>query len=116
MKSILIAIACLLCTTLVAAETVNRYSIAHTRHRDTDMVVVRIDGRFFNADLKTQARWYTDIQSCVRSVKLRGTVVLVSSANGRFQFYGPKSWHDFLKTIDMAWVNARINKEMTCHF
>ncbi|MBL8312102.1 MAG: hypothetical protein JNL19_16910 [Burkholderiales bacterium] len=116
MKHIVVAIVGLLCCSLTAAETVNRYSVAHTRHRDADMVVVRIDGRFFNADLKTQARWYTDIQSCVRSVKLRGTVILVSGANGRFQFYGPNTWHSFLKTIDMAWVNARLNKEMTCHF
>jgi len=115
-RSFVVMFMCLMCTTLAVAETVNRYAVAHTRHRDTDMVVVKIHPRFFGADLKTQARWYTDIQSCVRAVKLRGTVVVVSGAGGRFQFYGPKSWHQFLQTIDMPWVNARVNKEMTCHF
>ena len=116
MKSIFVALACMMCASFAVAETVNRYSVAHTRHRDADMVVVRIHHRFFDADLKTQARWYTDIQSCVRAVNLRGTVVVVSGAGGRFRYYGPKSWHKFLQTIDMAWVNARVNKEMTCHF
>jgi hypothetical protein len=52
----------------------------------------------------------------VRSVKLAGTVVIVNDANNRVRYYGPKSWHNFLSTIDMKWVNARVNKEMTCHF
>jgi len=115
-KSIFIALALMASAMSATAETVNRYSIAHTRHRDANMVVVKISSRFFDADLKTQSRWYTDIQACVRSVNLAGTVVLVSGANGRFKYYGPKTWHKFLQTIDMPWVNARVNKEMTCRF
>ncbi len=57
------------------AETVNRYAVAHTRHRDASMVIVKIHPRFFDASLNQQERWYTDIQSCVRSVKLAGTVL-----------------------------------------
>ena len=116
MKSFVVALVCMICATWVAAETVNRYPVAHTRHRDSDMVVVKIHPRFFEANLKTQSLWYTDIQACVRAVKMAGTVVLVSGANNRFRYYGPKSWHTFLQTIDMPWVNARVNKEMTCHF
>jgi hypothetical protein len=56
------------------------------------------------------------MQACVRGVKLAGTVIVVSAVNGRFRFYGPKTWHPFLGTIDMPWVNARVNKEMTCRF
>jgi hypothetical protein len=80
------------------------------------MVVVKIGPRFFEADLQTQSRWYTDIQACVRGVKLGGTLVVVSTVNGRFKFYGPKTWHDFLGTLDMPWVNARVNNEIACHF
>ena len=80
------------------------------------MVAVKVGPRFFDADLKTQERWYTDIQSCVRRVNMAGTVVVVASYNGGFKFCGPKTWHDFLRSIDMAWVNARLNKEMTCQF
>ncbi len=116
MKSILVALVCLVLSTLVSAQSVVTYNVAHTRTRDVNMVVVKVAASFFNADLNTQARWYTDIQSCVRRVNMAGTVIVVASYNGGFRFYGPKTWHDFLRSIDMAWVNARVNKEMTCQF
>lgn len=117
MKSILIALACFVCATVASAEAVGtKYNIAHTRSRNADMVIIKVGPRFFEADLNTQARWYTDMQACVRGVKLAGTVVVVSTVNGRFRFYGPKTWHQFLGTIDMPWVNARVNKSMTCRF
>ncbi len=65
---------------------------------------------------QAQARWYTSLQSCVRGAKLAGEVVAVSNVNGRFMTYGPKNWRNFLTTIDMNWVNARLNKELTCTF
>lgn len=116
MKLLTVALAGALLAGPVMAETVNRYAVAHTRHRDANMVLVKIHPRFFDASAKQQERWYTDIQSCVRSVKLAGTVVVVNDSSNRFRYYGPKSWHSFLNTIDMNWVNARVNKEMTCHF
>ncbi len=116
MKFLSVALASALLAGPLMAETVNRYAVAHTRHRDANMVIVKIHPRFFDASLNQQERWYTDIQSCVRSVKLAGTVVIANDANNRFRYYGPKSWHNFLSTIDMKWVNARVNKEMTCHF
>jgi hypothetical protein len=117
MKSLLLAlVCCCFVASEVAATTAVRYPVAHTRTRDVDMVVVKVGARFFEADQKTQARWYTDIQACVRSVKLGGTVIAVANVNGGFKYYGPKTWHNFLRTIDMPWVNARVNKEMTCRF
>ena len=116
MRAFLIAFVCFICTTLASAEVVTKYNIAHTRSRDADMVIIKVGPRFFEADLKTQARWYTDMQACVRGVKLAGTAIVVSTVNGRFKFYSPKTWHPFLGTIDMAWVNARVNKQMTCRF
>ncbi len=116
MKSLFTFAVALLLSFSVFASTAITYPVAHTRSRDTDMVIVKVGARFFEADLKQQERWYTDVQACVRSVKLRGTVIVVNSVDGRFRFYGPKSWHKFLGTIDMAWVNARLNKELSCTF
>jgi hypothetical protein len=116
MKFLALALASLLIISSASADTVNQYAVAHTRTRNADMVVIKIHPRFFDAPEKTQAIWYTDIQACVRASKLAGTVVLVTGANGRFRYYGPKSWHEFLKTINLAWVNARVNKQLTCRF
>lgn len=98
-----------------ALQTEN-YRVAHTRQKDVNMVFVVTGSRFFDLDGNAKARAYTAMQSCVRSVKLAGEVVLVANVNGRFMFYGPKAWNGFLKTLDMNWVRARLNKELTCHF
>jgi hypothetical protein len=117
MKSFWTALVCCCFVSFeVAAQAPVRYSVAHTRSRNVDMVLVKVGARFFEADTKTQARWFTDIQACARGAKLGGTVVAVATINGGFRYYGPKSWHNFLGTIDMAWVNARVNKEMICRF
>lgn len=107
--------AALLCPGLADAVT-NRYRVAHTREQNTNMVFVVISTGFFAGDSQSQARWYTSLQSCVRGAKLAGDLVAVSNVNGRFMFYGPNNWRRFLKTLDMNWVNARINKELTCNF
>lgn len=117
MKTLVATLACAFFSTLVSAQSGTTYPVAHTRTRDVNMVVVKVASSFLNADLSTQERWYTDIQSCVRRVNMAGTVVVVATApNGGLRFYGPKTWHDYLRSIDMAWVNARLNKQMTCHF
>ncbi len=54
------------------AETVNRYAVAHTRHRDANMVIVKIHPRFFDASLNQQERWYTDIQPACAASSWRG--------------------------------------------
>lgn len=99
------------------ATAATSFPVAHTRARNVDMVLVKVAPNFFSVDAKTQERWYTDLQACVRRVNLAGTVVAVGQgAQGGFRYYGPKTWHDFLRSIDMAWVNARVNKQMTCSF
>ena len=108
----------LLCAAVSApALAATSFPVAHTRARNVDMVLVKVSPSFFAAELRTQERWYTDLQACVRRVKLAGTVVAVGQAGqGAFRFYGPNSWHDFLRSIDMAWVNARVNKQLSCQF
>ena len=109
-------LACLLWSVVASAEQVTTYDIAHVRHRDRDMVFVVVNRNFFAQSNATQERWWTALKVCVRDADLRGTTIAVADVRGRFRFYGPKSWHDFLRTLDMDWVNARINKELTCHY
>lgn len=93
-----------------------KYSVAHTRSRNRDWVFVKASPRFFSADETQIRKWYTDVQACVRSVKLGGDVVVVANVNGAFRYWGPIDARQFLNTLDMNWVNTRINKEMSCHF
>ena len=99
----------------IAAEP-TKFRAAHTKVRDTNMVFIVVGEKFFEVDQKTQQRWYTSLQSCVRNVTLAGEVVAVADVKGALKTYGPKSWGEFLSTIDVAWVDARINKELFCTF
>ncbi len=98
-----------------AAQTVT-YRIAHTRQQDTNMVFVVTSSSFFYADSNAKERMWTAMRACAKSAKLAGDVVMVANVNGGFRFYGPKSWLNYLKNLDMSWVNARLNKKLTCTF
>lgn len=98
-----------------AAQTVT-YRIAHTRQQDTNMVFVVTNSSFFSADNNAKERMWTAMRSCAKSARLAGDVVMVANVNGGFRFYGPKGWISYLKNLDMAWVNARLNKKLTCTF
>lgn len=119
MKPIIIAFlaaACMLFSALANAAQTVTYRIAHTRQQDTNMVFVVTGGSFFNADSNAKERMWTAMRACVKSAKLAGDVVMVANVNGGFKFYGPKNWISYLRNLDMNWVNARLNKKLTCTF
>ncbi|MBP8286408.1 MAG: hypothetical protein KAX57_06165 [Rhodoferax sp.] len=111
-----LAATCLLFGALANAAQTVTYRIAHTRQQDTNMVFVVTNSSFFNADNNAKERMWTAMRSCAKSARLAGDVVMVASVNGGFRFYGPKGWISYLSNLDMAWVNARLNKKLTCTF
>ncbi len=115
-NTFIVALSCLLFSVSASAAQTVTYKIAHTRQKDVNMVVVVTGGSFFNADSNAKERMWTAMRSCAKGANLAGEVVMVANVNGGFQFYGPKSWMNYLKTIDMTWVNARLNKNLTCTF
>lgn len=92
------------------------FSVAVVPFRNTTGVFVVVDRDFFAQDAKTQQAWFNDIQECARGARLRGQVIAVANVKRQFRFYGPKSWHSFLRGVDMEWVSDRVNKELTCYF
>lgn len=108
----------LVCAAVLATSAVagaaTRYNVAHVRHQNSNMVIVVVGPGFFNGSRADQNRWFTGIEQCVKSLNYAGQTLLVGNVNGRFYFHGPNSWHNFLRTINMNWVNARINKWISC--
>lgn len=115
-NTFIVALSCLLFSVSASAAQTVTYKIAHTRQKDVNMVVVVTGGSFFNADSNAKERMWTAMRSCAKGANLAGEVVMVANVNGGFQFYGPKSWANYLRTIDMTWVNARLNKNLICTF
>jgi hypothetical protein len=114
--TLIVALSCLLFSVSASAAQTVTYKIAHTKQKDVNMVVVVTGSGFFNADGNAKERMWTAMRSCAKSANLAGEVVMVANVNGGFKFYGPKSWANYLSTIDMTWVNARLNKKLTCTF
>jgi hypothetical protein len=110
------ALSCLLFSVFASAAQTVTYKIAHTKQKDVNMVVVVTGSGFFNADSNAKERMWTAMRSCAKGANLAGEVVMVANMNGGFKFYGPKSWAKYLSTLDMTWVNARLNKQLTCTF
>ena len=111
-----LACAAVLATSSPAGAVTNVYKVAHVKHQNANMVIVLVSPRFFNGSSADQRRWFTGIEQCVRSVNLAGQTLLVTNDNGRYRYYGPNAWHDFLRTTNINWVDARINKSITCNF
>jgi len=97
-----------------AAEA-NRYRVAHVRERGSNMVIV-VSGAFFNSTTQQKRGWFPQIEECARSAGLAGQTLIVGSPNGGYYYWGPSDYQPFLRSIDMAWVNKRVNKELTCDF
>ena len=98
-----------------AAETIV-YDVAHVRLQDVNLVIVKISPNFFNSDAPIQAKWYTAVKSCMRASRLNGEAVAVGDFQNRFNYYGPNSVKLLVSTLNMKWVNARINKKVTCNY
>jgi hypothetical protein len=101
---------------VAATRNATKFSIAHVQARGQNWVFVKVGPRFLTAESNQVRKWYTDVQACVRRVNLAGDVVAVSNVDGRFRYWGPVASQNFLSNLDMNWVNARVNKEMTCVF
>ena len=100
-----------------AAASAVTYKIAHTRHQNANMVLIVTGNGFFTAAPEKSRLWYTSMKQCVKGLNLAGEVIVVANdPNRRFRWWGPTSWNNFLRTIDMEWVNARVNKQITCNF
>jgi hypothetical protein len=109
------AIVCLFVAVSALAEH-RYYRAAQTRHKDQDFVFVKVDAAFFSGNPAAEEREFTDIRACVREAHLTGHVFAVANVNRHFKFYGPKDYHEIVKYLDMNWVNARLNKELSCDF
>jgi len=112
------ALAFLFCLFLAgsAFASEKNYQVAHTRWKEHDFVFVKVAPSYFDASPDQQQRWFTDVRACAREARLKGSVMLVAHARGKFRFYGSKELHDIVRNLDMGWVNAHLNKTLDCEF
>ncbi len=79
------------------------------------MIIVVVDSSFGHKSNQQQNATSASLQACASSAGLRGTVVPVwDDGFGWLNFLAPNEWLPFFRSIDLGFVAANINRELTC--
>lgn len=90
------------------------FEVAHIRHQNVNLIITPVDRKFSRMSQKDQDLALQDIQMMATSAGLAGTVVPVWDAGGgRMAFRAPSRWHAFLRSKNLGWVAANINKRIS---
>ena len=99
----------------LSAWAESTFDIAHFREQGNDIIMVIVPKKFDNFPSSDKQQVSNELQQCAKEAKVSGKIVLVwNKPNGAMGFFGPTPWHPFLKSINMAYVKQRVNKELTC--
>jgi len=91
------------------------YDVAHIKEQGIDLVIVVVDSSFGLKTPGEQQRITIALQECATAAGLAGIVVPVWDAGaGQMGFFAPTNWSPFFSSIDLAFVAANINRELTC--
>ena len=95
--------------------TMVTYDVAHIKEQVIDLIIVVVDSSFGLKTPGEQQRITTALQECATVADLAGTAVPVWDAGaGQMGFFAPTNWRPFFSSIDLAFVAANINRELTC--
>ena len=90
----------------------NRFPVAHINEQSVNLVIVPLDPSFGRKTQDEQATTTAALQFASASAGLAGQVVPVWEENGRFAFFAPRNFHAFFASIDMLYVQMRLNREL----
>ena len=115
MKTIQKMLLSLLLAVPMFATAASTFDIAHIREQGNDLIMVIVPTKFDRYATSDKQLVSASLQKCSKEARISGKVVLVwNKPNGSMGFFGPTPWHPFLKSINMRWVKARVNKELSC--
>src|SRR5207302_10925662 len=91
-----------------------RFEIAHIKEQGVDLIIVPLHPSFAAMNPVDHTRFVRLLQQAAISAGLLGTVIPVwGSGSGRMGFLAPTPMHPFLLSIDLVFVEANINRELT---
>jgi hypothetical protein len=91
------------------------YDVAHINEQGIDLIIIVVDSSFGLKTSGEQQKITVALQECAAAAGLVGTVVPVWDAGaGQMGFFAPTNWRPFFSSIDLAFVLANINGELTC--
>ena len=105
----------LLCSIPLIASAVTHYTVAHTRIRGQDVVIFPVSGKMRTIPSSDKEAIVRRLTRCANSAGLSGRAVIAwPNNNGGVGAYGPTKVIPHFETINMSWVNQRVNKKLAC--
>lgn len=91
-----------------------KYQVAHIHEQGQDMIIFPLEAKFGHQTQADQNQELGVLGFRANAAGLRGAAVAVWDAGGgRMGFFGPPQWHPFLRSIDLQFVAANVNKEVS---
>ena len=93
----------------------NIFRIAQLNELGVPIVIVLLPDSFGQKPLSEKRSLGMQLQACATSTGLPGTVCLVWDAgSGRLGYIAPPGCRAFLDTLDVYWVGAHLNGQLSC--
>ena len=91
-----------------------RLKVAHVREQGVDLIIVPLASSFGRQSTNQQHSAIHELETRAASAGLAGGIVPVwDSGSGRMAFIAPNEWHPFFRSINLRWVFANVNRELS---
>lgn len=98
------------------APVTREYDVAAYREQGVDLLVIPMQSGFGDLSQSDENLGRDALQICASKAGLSGTVVPVWESGLGFYFLAPARWKDYFSSIDMSYVEQRVNEKLTCTF
>lgn len=90
------------------------YKVAHIHEQGVDLIIIPLESSFRHKTTQDQNATAVQLEARAHAAGLAGTVVLVWDAgSGRMGFLAPPNFSSFFKSVDLGFVGANINRELS---
>jgi hypothetical protein len=90
-----------------------RFKVAHIREQGNDMIIFPLESSFGRKASDEQNSILAELQARARAAGLQGTAAAVWESGGRMFFLAPTQWRGFFSSIDLRFVLANVNREIS---
>jgi hypothetical protein len=89
------------------------YKVAHINEQGQNLIIFPLDPAFGQLTASEQQADLAMLGLRANASGLRGVVVAVWEAGGQTRFRGPERWRAFLESINLEFVWANVNKQIS---
>lgn len=90
-----------------------KFIAAHLREQGQDMLLFPLESSFHHKTADQQAAVVEELEARANATGLAGSAAVFWEFGGRGYFRGPRQWQSFLGSINLRWVMAQVNREIS---